>query len=367
MVTVEDFSRLVSGIYAAAVTPHHWESALDEICRSLGGTVGTLCESTAGVWSIQATTAPPETGKAYAEHYHRLDYVLAGVENGPQCAVRTGNELVAPQTKAEFYNDWMRPNGVQDGLFVGFTIGQHLSCLIVAAPLRTESFATPDNVKLMNGLVGHMRQALCTQEALATLRSNVIELAGALEAVRHGALLVADDHVVINLNSAAERILRAEDGLGMRSGHITSTTKGVERELNRALQDALTGERTTVRKGRSLTCLRPSGRRPYVIHVLPAHRRDSDDLLRRPLALILIVDPDDDPQPAAALLRRLYHLTEAEAEVALQVMHGADLKQISETLSVSYATVRTHLQHVFDKTDTHRQAELVRLLIMLIP
>ena len=27
------------------------------------------------------------------------------------------------------------------------------------------------------------------------------------------------------------------------------------------------------------------------------------------------------------------------------------------------ATVKTHLQHVFDKTDTHRQAELVRLLL----
>ena len=30
-------------------------------------------------------------------------------------------------------------------------------------------------------------------------------------------------------------------------------------------------------------------------------------------------------------------------------------------------TVRTHLQHIFDKTDTHRQAELVRLLLMVSP
>jgi DNA-binding CsgD family transcriptional regulator len=29
--------------------------------------------------------------------------------------------------------------------------------------------------------------------------------------------------------------------------------------------------------------------------------------------------------------------------------------------------VRTHLQHVFDKTDTHRQADLVRLLTTLLP
>jgi DNA-binding CsgD family transcriptional regulator len=48
-------------------------------------------------------------------------------------------------------------------------------------------------------------------------------------------------------------------------------------------------------------------------------------------------------------------------------MHGADLKEISEELSISLTTVRTHLQHVFDKTDTRRQAELVRLLLVLSP
>ena len=33
MVTVEDFSRLVSGIYAAAVTPQHWRMAVRDIHR----------------------------------------------------------------------------------------------------------------------------------------------------------------------------------------------------------------------------------------------------------------------------------------------------------------------------------------------
>jgi DNA-binding CsgD family transcriptional regulator len=48
-------------------------------------------------------------------------------------------------------------------------------------------------------------------------------------------------------------------------------------------------------------------------------------------------------------------------------MRGAHLRDIADELSVSYQTVRTHLQHIFDKTDTHRQAELVRLLLRLAP
>jgi DNA-binding CsgD family transcriptional regulator len=367
MVTVEDFSRLVSGVYAAAVTPQDWAPALDEIRRTLGGTIGTLIESAGGVWSIQATTAPAEVGKAYAEHYCHLDYVLAGVEKGPIGAIRTGTELIVPRTNTEFYNDWMHPNGIEDGLFVGFTGGQRLSCLIVVSPRRSEAFDTPERTKLIGGLIGHMRQAVRTQDKLTALADRAVELAGAMEVVRHGVIIVAGGHLVINLNSAAERTLRAEDGLCMRSGRIAAASTRAEQELHCAIQNALAGERTTVRTGRSLTCSRPSGKRPYVIHVLPSHRRNADEPLSQPMALVVIIDPEDEPDPPAAPLRRLYGLTTAEAEIAVRIARGVDLKEISDELFVSVATVRKHLQHVFDKTDTHRQAELVRLVLALRP
>jgi DNA-binding CsgD family transcriptional regulator len=219
----------------------------------------------------------------------------------------------------------------------------------------------------MRGLLPHLQQALRTQNKLAALAHSTAELADVLEVVRHAIIVVAGEHLVKNLNSAAERIFRAEDGLCMRSGRIAATSAHTERELHRALDDALDGGSSTIRAGRSLISVRPSGKRPYVVHVLPSHRRNADGPLRQPMALVLIIDPEDEPEPAAALLRRLYRLTDAEADVALRMMHGADLKEISEELSVSLTTLRTHLQHVFDKTDTHRQAELVRLLLVLRP
>jgi DNA-binding CsgD family transcriptional regulator len=53
--------------------------------------------------------------------------------------------------------------------------------------------------------------------------------------------------------------------------------------------------------------------------------------------------------------------------VALRVARGCGLAPISDELSLSVSTVKTHLQHVFEKTGTHRQAELVRLLLALLP
>ena len=364
MVTVDEFSRLVSGIYAAEVTPRCWELAIREIHRTLGGTFGGLF-SDHGT-SLQNTT-PVEAAQSYAEYYHRLDRVLAAVERSPIGAVRTGSELMPLVRKSEFYQDWLRPLDIDDGLFVRITDGSRPTCFFVAAPGRTESFDTLERVKLVSGLVPHFRQALRTQGKLAALADSAVELAGALEGVRHGVVIIAGEYLVINLNSAAERIVRAEDGLCMRSGRIAATSTRAEQELQCAVHKALARGPSAVRTGQSLTCFRPSGKRPYVIHVLPSHRRSADELPRRPMAVVMIIDPQDEPEPAAGLLRRLYRLTEAEGEVALHVMHGADLQQISEVLSISLTTVRTHLQHIFDKTDTHRQAELVRLLLMVSP
>src|SRR4029077_3401084 len=105
----------------------------------------------------------PEVAQSYAEHYSRLDNVLAAVEEGPVGAVRAGGELIAAKPTTEFHADWIRPYGLEDGLFVRLKSGTTTSCFVVASPRRSESFATPERVKLMSGLVPHLRQALRTQ------------------------------------------------------------------------------------------------------------------------------------------------------------------------------------------------------------
>ncbi|HWG59212.1 MAG TPA: helix-turn-helix transcriptional regulator, partial [Candidatus Acidoferrales bacterium] len=63
------------------------------------------------------------------------------------------------------------------------------------------------------------------------------------------------------------------------------------------------------------------------------------------------------------LLTRQYGLTKHEASLADLLLQGSDLREAAEKLGVSMNTVRTHLRLIFEKTDTHRQAELVRVLL----
>ena len=365
MVTVDEFSRLVSGIYAAALTPGHWEQAIREVHRTMGGTAGSLLIADGAIWSVQNTTIPERALESYEEHYCRLDHVLASVEKGRCGAVRTGTELVAPNRKSEFYAGWLRPNELEDGLFAKLTGGPRPTCFLVTSASRSKAFDTPERIKLMSGLVPHLQQALRTQNKFAALTQDSVDLAAALEMVRHGVVIVGPGCLVVNLNSAAEGILRAVDGVHIRSGCIGATSTNAERQLHLAIHTALTDEGSKIRSARSLKCERPSGKRPYVIHVLPLHHAGKGAAPTDVRALVLIINPEHEPEPAAALMRRLHGLTNTEAQVALRLSRGANLKQISDELSVSLATVRTHLRHLFDKTDTHRQAELVRHLLTL--
>jgi DNA-binding CsgD family transcriptional regulator len=64
-----------------------------------------------------------------------------------------------------------------------------------------------------------------------------------------------------------------------------------------------------------------------------------------------------------ASLRSRFDLTPAEAQIALGIAGGKTLAAIAEARSVSVSTAREQLKSVFVKTGTHRQAELVALLV----
>jgi hypothetical protein len=95
MVTVEDFSRLVSGIYAAAITPQQWEPVIRDVVGTFDATGGGLVLADGSSRWLVGAVVPLDAAQSYAEHFSRIDHVLAAVEKGPVGAVRAGGELIA--------------------------------------------------------------------------------------------------------------------------------------------------------------------------------------------------------------------------------------------------------------------------------
>src|SRR6476619_1766929 len=105
------------------------------------------------------------------------------------------------QKHREFHADWLRPYDADDGLLVRLTGGPRPTCFLVGGLRGIDSFDTPERVKVMGGLVVHLQQALRTQAKLAEFAHRSADLAAALEAIRHGMIIVESGCLVINLNS----------------------------------------------------------------------------------------------------------------------------------------------------------------------
>jgi DNA-binding CsgD family transcriptional regulator len=360
LVSLDDFSRLVAGIYGAALTPQTWLSAMNDISSALGAHTASIVVGGTSTRAPKVANISEEAGRAYVEHYSKLDYILEAVERGPVGQLSPTAPLRALNPRSEFDADWMRPNHMDDGLFVRLTHGADTATFLVASSATIEGFATSERIRVVNALVPHLQQALRTEGVLSDAAADTRDVAAAVDSVRHGVVMVSADSEVVHMNSAAAEIFGAADGLCVYKGRIETGRASTSARLARSVGAAAAG-RSGVRAGDSLLCTRPSGRRPYITHVVPTEVADP----RRPRALVLIVDPETRPEPPREVLHRLYGLTAAETEVAIRVLQGEGVRPIAEQLGVSQATVKTHLQKVFDKTDTHRQAELVRLLLAI--
>ncbi|ACE85058.1 helix-turn-helix transcriptional regulator [Cellvibrio japonicus] len=223
-----------------------------------------------------------------------------------------------------------------------------------------ETLPDSDRQQLSQLLRSHQQQAQKIHYRFAALSDQCEDLMALLHHAKYGALLTTVDARVLFANSVARELLDKKDSVFIRAGELHSKHLSEQLALHNLIGAAAHKNARGIRQGGSLTLSRPLGQRALAVHVLPV----GDDAPDRCFpVLVLIVDPDGDPRPQLTTLRTLYGLTKAEAAVAIRVTQGERLQVVADALAISLSTARIHLQRVFEKTGTHRQAELVRLLL----
>lgn len=194
------------------------------------------------------------------------------------------------------------------------------------------------------------------------------QMADALDRMQQGTLLVGGDGRIFFANRHARDLLSAGDGLHAAIDGLRAETSEQTQTLRRLIGEAARPEGLDGASG-LMAVQRRIPQRPLAVMVASCHARTRLAAAVRPhrAVLVFVTDPDRAPAMRSELLRQLYRLTRMEAEVALAVLRGEGLKAIADSFGVSISTARTHLQNVFDKTETRRQAELVYLLLRSLP
>ncbi len=76
------------------------------------------------------------------------------------------------------------------------------------------------------------------------------------------------------------------------------------------------------------------------------------------------VNPEKKDTPLLEdVLNQVYNLTPAESRVVSSLLDNPDVDAAAKKLHISISTVRTHLKHIYKKTDTNRQSSLFHKIV----
>ena len=180
----------------------------------------------------------------------------------------------------------------------------------------------------------------------------------------HRGLIVADEGTrVLFSNRTADKIIKAADGLYRGPDGLSAYRTRDTADLRGLVRWAAGDHGPTAEDMAVLSVWRPSLKPSLLVRIAPVLL--PPPLGGRPLnrAAIFLQDPMASANIDQSALTRLYGLTKAESHLVAILLGGKTLGEAGTALHVSPNTVRTHLKHIFLKTETNRQTQLLALLI----
>ena len=197
--------------------------------------------------------------------------------------------------------------------------------------------------------------------AIAGARESGTSPTAALNAMRLPAIALDRRGFILDVNAAADTVF--DDDVKIKDKHLF-----VRDCEARAFLKASLDELTNPVKQKSLIAepiiVQRRDKLPIILRIWPiegpTHSPEEEVY-----ALLTLNALGPKPGPPAVILAKTFHLTPSEAKLACISARGAPPDIAARELKISRETARNHLNSVFAKTDTHRQSELVALLLQV--
>jgi DNA-binding CsgD family transcriptional regulator len=343
-VSTEKYSKLIGLIYGCAIEPDRWEAALMAIRCELGFANAMLRINSLPSGALG--TFVSSTGRQECREW---------VDKLPLCAA--GSMCGSP-----WFEQWLRPQGFVDAVVLPIAKDQTaVGTFVLCRHSSDGEICEPELTAL--GLIGaHVRQAVAITSFLVKCDA-LSTFAATLEQLTTGIILVDANLCIIHANKAAAAMFEADDAI-LRVGskialpHATATA-----DLAAAVAIAARGELEFGQRGIGIPIRNKEGAL-VLINVLPLGRGEIGIHLSA-VAALFIAPAVASPQMPGDALALVFNLTPAETRVLELIAEGRTQAEIAHTLSVAPSTVKTHLLHVFAKTGTSRQSEIIKLMSAL--
>jgi DNA-binding CsgD family transcriptional regulator len=210
-------------------------------------------------------------------------------------------------------------------------------------------------------LLASFTQRLIEIAAVSGARGAAASPTATLNAMRLPAIALDRHGFVVDVNAAAEAVfdnnIKIKDRrLFIRDPDSRNLLKeAIDQLTNPPRPNALAVEPVIVPRTDKL---------PVIVRIWP-FEGPSHSPAQEVRALLTLNALGPRPGAPAAILAKTFHLTHSEAKLACVIARGTPPYIAARELKISRETARNQLKSVFAKTDTHRQSELVALLMQV--
>lgn len=349
---MEDVVNVIGRFYEAAHGAAPWRGALADLAALFDGSRAWLLHAAPG--GVQGHTSVEDPGFASqeAQAAMREDPLRGLTQANPAGAVVRHSEMedLDAFRRRALFGDWLRPRDVWFGLQAHLRVaaGEHVF-VEVSHDRRRGDFADRDK-RLLALLGPHILRAGEISAMVARARRAgegppAIVVDGGLRVVR------ADDGALAGLEAC-------RGGLSIQAGTLRVAEPRSRERLRRLVGGAAGGG-----GGGMLAVGGEEAGGRWLVSVAPMAWPGVFGFRREGLA-VLHLQPLEAPaaRPLDEILVEMFDLQPSHARLAGALAKGLDLRRAAAERGLSYASARTYLDHVFRRTGTSRQGELVALM-----
>jgi DNA-binding CsgD family transcriptional regulator len=368
-----DYSALIDAIYRGPLERTPWQSFLSQFKLLLDAKVVTLVrrfptQSDRGLLYINGGDE-----SAAADYRNRLYAIEPHVSKTPNSPVYTLDELANKETmlNSEFFQKCLAPSQIAHFLcadtFENDGNGRKLQARLCAAKSDGTLNFTEQEKKLCELLLPHLQRALMFHKEYVKVESERALYEASMDQLGLGTIILDEDGKLIKSNRIATTILNERDGISAEEHKLMFSNRDNDTILHQAIERcrALLAFKDN-QLVEALRVQRPSGRADLGILIKSVNTSvsgtDNNFIQGCPSIAIFISDPEQQTATGADILRQLYGLTNAEANLALLILEGMSVEEAADHQGVSKNTVKTHLKSLYAKTGVSKQTRLVRLL-----
>jgi DNA-binding NarL/FixJ family response regulator len=371
------FSELVGAIYDCVIDPERWEPTLDALRDRLdcANAILYVADPSLGTHRLQKMVGiDPGWAVQLARHESDLAALHATVDDFytrslDQPFVCHKDVHPAAWLANRYYREWAAPQGIVDILntILMRSPNRFASC----AFCRHEAFGLIGDreIGLARRVAPHLRRAVAVSDLIDMRSVTSDALAGALDAIAAGIVIVTDTGEVAHANLAAKRMF--DDGAPLRRvrGRLHAADPETTARLGRVIARAIEGdpEQAAASIGLALSTGQ-AGATIATAHILPLASGDLRAGLLPRAAAAVFVSCDMAPSMAALdAVADAYGLTRSEVRVLGRLVMGEGIAQAAAALNIAVTTTKTHVARLLSKTGSRRQTDLLALVNRLTP